>query len=311
MSISPIAAFMQAYCASALLANGAQINTDEQGIIFADDIIAVRKKLYEKKMPTPQALTLFPKEPDVSPADEWFEYRMYDAQGMAKIMAAYGTDMPMMNVKGQRFFAKMYTVGMGYGWTYKEMLQAASRGIPLKTTLGTQTRKIHERTISNILWKGNAEYDIIGFVDHPNIPEVAVAGGWATADADVIIDDHAAIIGAVNGTSIFDVNKFQYPAKAWSIVQSKRLSGTGVSVLSYLRKAYPEITFSKNSDLDSDGVCMAMDMQADHFSQATPQLFHQMAPQQKGIDVAVPCTSMTCGTIVYQPLAAAKSTPVV
>lgn len=311
MNKTAIAAIMQAYCAGALSANGEQINVDEQGLLFADDLIAVRKKLYEKKMPAPQALSLFPKEPDVTMADEWFEYRMYDAQGMAKIMAAYGTDMPMMNVKGQRFFAMMYTVGLGYGWTYKEMLQAAQKGVPLKTTLGTSCRKIHERTISNILWKGNAEYNIIGFVDHPNIPEVAVAGGWATADADAIIADVSAVISAVNGTAIFDVNKVQFPSKAWTIVQSKRLSGTGETVLSFLRNAFKEITFSKNSDLDADGVFMAMDMQEDNFSQATPTIFHQMAPQQKGIDISVPVISMTCGTIVYQPLAASKSTPVV
>lgn len=311
MNKTAIAQTMQVYCASAFLANGEQVNVDEQGLIFADDVIAVSKKIYEKKMPAPQALKLFPQESDMTDADMWFEYRMYDATGMAKIMAAYGTDMPMMSVKGERFFARKYTFGLGYGWTYEEMLAAAKKGIPLKSIEGTQCRKIHERTISNVLWKGDAEYQIVGFVDHPNIPEVAVAGGWAAADADAIIDDSTAIISAVNGTAIFDVSKFQLPSKAWTIWQSKRLSGTDGSVLSYMKKSFPEITFSKNSDLDADGVCMAIDMQEENFSQATPVIFRQLAPQPKGIDVAVPCISMTCGVIVRQPLAAAKSTPVV
>ncbi|WP_310607095.1 hypothetical protein [Buttiauxella brennerae] len=119
MNKQEVTQIMQGYCAGVLRANGQQVNVDEQGIIFADDVIAVSKKIYEKKMPVPQALTLFPQEPDVTDADEWFEYRMYDAQGMAKIMAAYGTDMPMINIKAQPFIAKMYTIGLGYGWTYK------------------------------------------------------------------------------------------------------------------------------------------------------------------------------------------------
>lgn len=311
MNKNAITQIMQSYCATAFQANGEQVNTDEQGLIFADDLIAVSKKIYEKKMPAPQALKLFPQESDMTDADAYFEYRMYDAVGMAKIMAAYGTDMPMMTVKGERFFARKYTLGLGYGWTYEEMLAAAKKGIPLKAIEGTQCRKIHERTVSNILWKGNDEYQIVGFIDHPNIPEVAVAGGWAAADADAIIDDVAAIISSVNGTAVFDVSKFQVPSKAWTILQSKRLSGTGENVLSYLKKAFSEVTFSKNSDLDEDGLCMAIDMQEEHFSQATPVVFRQLAPQPKGIDVAVPCISMTCGVIVRQPLAAAKSTPVV
>lgn len=311
MNKTEIAQTMQAYCAGTLRANGQEVNVDEQGLIFADDVIAVSKKIYEKKMPAPQALSLFPQEPDVTDADEWFEYRMYDAQGMAKIMAAYGTDMPMMTVKGEAFIAKMYTVGLGYGWTYKEMLQSAKKGIPLKQIEGTSCRKIHERTISNILWKGNAEYKIVGFSNHPNIPEVAVAGGWASADGDAIVDDVAAMISAVNGTSIFDVNKFQLPSKAWTIVQSKRLSGTSDTVLSFLKKSFPEVTFSKNPDLDADGICMAIDMNEENFSQATPVLFRQLAPQPNGIDISVPCISMTCGVIVRQPLAASKSTKVV
>jgi hypothetical protein len=311
MKKTQIAQIMQAYSADVLRANGEQINVDEQGIIFADDVIAVSKKIYEKKMPAPQALSLFPQEPDLTDADEWFEYRMYDAQGMAKIMAAYGTDMPMMTVKGEAFIAKMYTVGLGYGWTYKEMLQSAKKGIPLKQIEGAQCRKIHERTISNILWLGNAEYNIVGFSNHPNIPEVAVAGGWGSADGDGIADDVSAIISAVNGTDIFDVNKFQFPSTAWTIVQGKRMPDTGKTVLSYLKEAYPEITFSKNPDLNKSGACMAIDMNEENFSQGTPVLFRQLAPQPKGIDIAVPCISMTCGTIVRQPLAASKSTKVV
>ncbi|KKY64149.1 major capsid family protein [Klebsiella aerogenes] len=311
MNVDEIKPVMQAYCAGTLRANGHEVNVDEQGIIFAEDVVAVSKKIYEKKMPAPQALSLFPQEPDITDADEWFEYRMYDAQGMAKIMAAYGTDMPMMTVKGEAFIAKMYTVGLGFGWTYKEMLQSAKKGIPLKQIEGTQCRKIHERTISNILWKGDAEYNIVGFSEHPNIPEVAVAGGWASADGDAIADDVSAIISAVNGTDVFDVNKFQMPGKAWTIVQGKRMPDTGDTVLSFLKKAYPEITFSKNSDLNESGACMAIDMNEENFSQGTPVLFRQLAPQPKGIDIAVPCISMTCGTIVRQPLAASKSTKVV
>ncbi|HEY3591929.1 MAG TPA: major capsid family protein [Buttiauxella sp.] len=311
MNKTEITQIMQSYCAGTLRANGQQVNVDEQGIIFADDVIAVSKKIYEKKMPVPQALTLFPQESDLTDADEWFEYRMYDAQGMAKIMAAYGTDMPMMTVKGEAFIARMYTIGLGYGWTYKEMLQAAKKGIPLKQIEGTQCRKIHERTVSNLLWKGNAEYNIVGFSDHPNIPEVAVAGGWAAADGDAVCDDVTAIISAVNGTSVFDVNKFQVPGQAWTIMQSKRVPDTSDTVLSFLRKAFPEVIFSKNTDLDADGSCMALDMNEENFTQGTPVLFRQLAPQPKGIDIAVPCISMTCGVIVRQPLAAAKSTRVV
>lgn len=311
MNKNEITQVMQAYCAGTLRANGQDVNVDEQGIIFADDVIAVSKKIYEKKMPVSQALSLFPQEADVTDADEWFEYRMYDAQGMAKIMAAYGTDMPMMTVKGEAFIAKMYTVGLGYGWTYKEMLQAAKKGIPLKQIEGVQCRKIHERTISNLLWKGDSEYNIVGFSNHPNIPEVAVGGGWASAEPDEIIDDITAIISAVNGTDIFDVNKFQMPGKAWTIVQSKRIPGTGDTLLAYIREAFPEITFSKNPDLNASGTCMAIDMNEENFTQATPVLFRQLAPQPKGIDIAVPCISMTCGVIVRQPLAASKSTRVV
>ncbi|EKW0741628.1 DUF2184 domain-containing protein [Citrobacter freundii] len=287
------------------------LNTDEQGLIFARDLISMSKDVYMEEMPAPVALTMFAQEPGISEGAKWAGYRMYSAAGMAKIMAAYGTDMPMMSAKGREFFALMYDIGLGYGYTYSDVLAAAMSGTPLDNILALNTREAHERTVSNLLWRGNKEYQIVGFIEHPNIPLVALAGGWAAADGDKICDDSSALISAVNSTKIYQVNEFHMPSKAWSRIQGLRLSGTLGTVLSFLRASYPEITFRKNSDLDDDGICIALDNTRRHFAQATPILFRQLPVQRSGLDLSIPCLSKTAGVIVRAPLAAAKSSKVI
>ncbi|HEE0093338.1 TPA: DUF2184 domain-containing protein [Citrobacter braakii] len=287
------------------------LNTDEQGLIFARDLISMSKDVYMEEMPAPVALTMFEQEPGVNEGSKWVGYRMYSAYGMAKIMAAFGTDMPMMSAKGREYFAQMYTYGLGYGYTYDDVLSAAMSGTPLDNILALNTREAHERTISNFIWRGNKEYNVIGFIEHPNIPNVAVQGNWATADGDKICDDVSAIIAAVNSTKIYEVNEFNMPSKAWARIQGLRLSGTLGTVLSFLRTSYPEITFRKNSDLDDDGICIALMNNRRHFAQATPILFRQLPVQRSGLDLSIPCLSKSAGVIVRAPLAAAKSTKVI
>ena len=287
------------------------LNTDEQGLIFARDLISMSNDDYMEEMPAPVALTMFAQEPGISEGAKWAGYRMYSAAGMAKIMAAYGTDMPMMSAKGREFFALMYDIGLGYGYTYSDVLAAAMSGTPLDNILALNTREAHERTVSNLIWRGNKEFQIIGFIEHPNIPLVAVAGAWATADGDKICDDVSAIIAAVNSTKIYEVNEFHMPSKAWSRIQGLRLSGTLGTVLSFLRTSYPEVSFRKNSDLDDDGICIALANNRRHFAQATPILFRQLPVQRSGLDLSIPCLSKTAGVIVRAPLAAAKSSKVI
>lgn len=307
-----LAQFFGLYFAEAQAAGSMQaINTDEQGLIFARDLISMSTDIYMEEMPAPVALTMFAQEPGVNEGAKYAGYRMYSAAGMAKIMAAFGTDMPMMSAKGKEFFALMYDIGLGYGYTYSDVMAAAMSGTPLDNILALNTREAHERTVSNLLWRGNREYQIVGFIQHPNIPSVAVAGAWATADGDKICDDASAIIAAVNTTKIYQVNEFHMPSKAWARIQGLRLSGTLGTVLSFLRASYPEITFRKNSDLDDEGICLALDNTRRHFAQATPVLFRQLPVQRVGLDLSIPCLSRSAGVIVRAPLAAAKSSKVV
>ncbi|HBN2488831.1 TPA: DUF2184 domain-containing protein [Klebsiella oxytoca] len=286
------------------------INVDEQGLIFARDLISMSNDVYMEEMPAPVALTMFQQEPGVNEGAKYVGYRMYSAQGMAKIMAAFGTDMPMMSAKGREYFALMYDIGLGYGYTYSDVMAAAMSGTLLDNILALNTREAHERTVSNLLWRGNKEYQIIGFIEHPNIPLVAIQGGWNAAGGDAICDDVSAVIGAVNSSKIYETNEVHFPSKAWSKIQGKRLDGTLGTVLSFLRTSYPEVTFKKNSDLDDDGIIIAVAMTRRHFAQATPVLFRQLPVQRSGLDLSIPCLSRSAGTIVRAPLAAAKSSRV-
>lgn len=287
------------------------INADEQGIIFSRDLISMSRDVYMEEMPAPVAITMFEKEPGVHDGAQYVGYRMYSAQGMAKIMASFGTEMPMMEAKGKEYFATIFDYGLGYGYSYKELRQAAMSNAPLNNILAMTTRDAHERTISDVIWNGNPEYNIVGFSDHPNIPMVALVGGWGTADGDVICDDVSAIIAAINTSKIYDCNEVHFPSQAWSKIQGKRLEGVEITVLTFLRRSYPEIQFRKNTELDDSGSIHALHNTRRHFAQATPFVFRQMPLQRTGLDLSIPCVSATAGVINRAPLAAARSSRVI
>lgn len=292
-------------------AGAENINVDEQGVIFARDLISMSRDVYMEEMPAPVAISMFAKEPGVHDGAQWAGYRMYSAQGMAKIMAAFGTEMPMMAAKGKEHFARIYDYGLGYGYSYADIRAAAMANAPLDNILAMTTRDAHERTISNVIWNGEPEYNIVGFSKHPNIPLVALVGGWGTADGDVMCDDVSALIAAINTSKIYDCNEVHFPSQAWSKIQGKRLTGVEGTVLTFLRRSYPEIVFKKNTDLDDSGSIEGLHNTRRHFAQATPFVFRQMPLQRTGLDLSIPCVSATAGVIVRAPLAAARSSKVI
>jgi len=110
-------------------------------------------------------------------------YYMYSKVGMAKIIANPSDDLPSSDVFGERFSIKVHVCGTSFGYSTQELRNAQFASVPLDAMKGKSAqRSIHEQE-NKIAWTGDADHGIVGFLNHPNIPQEevqpAAAGGFS------------------------------------------------------------------------------------------------------------------------------------
>jgi hypothetical protein len=109
---------------------------DQEGgdIIFARQLDYVKARIYEKKLPPISADILVPDDTSTPDYAEEMSVQIYDAVGMAKIIANYADDLPRADVRGATLKVKVKTLGDSYGYNVNE-IRASRRTPPVSEKL--------------------------------------------------------------------------------------------------------------------------------------------------------------------------------
>lgn len=285
-------------------ANG--IHLDEGTSIFlARELDYVKAKVYEKEHPALTATTLFPVSNEVPDYAKTFTYGVFDAVGMAKIIADYSDDLPNVGVNFREETGKVWSLGNFYEYSLQEIRESQATGKNLQTRLPNAARRAHDIAVNDLVFKGNANYGIVSIFDHPNIP-VTVSAGWSDGQTAIseVEDAFTAVETLTN--SLHSPNVIALPPSKFKIL-SKPLTGTGISFREYFDKQYPGITWMRVNELeniDGNGTkgALIFERDIDNASIEIPQPFEQLPPQANNLAFKVPCHSRATGVIVYLPL---------
>ena len=233
---------------------GARLDANES-VFFARQLEYIRAKIYDVKRPPLSAMVVFPIDREVPEYAETVTYRMYDATGVAKIIASYADDLPMVGVNGKEFSSSVKTLGIAYAWSTQEIRSASATGFPLKSNKAVMAKKGNDITVNRIAWFGDAEANLQGFLSNVNIPVYTVPSdgtgaskAWSTKDADQIIRDMQGIVNIVRTQSL-DVHRateLWLPLDEYTLVSTK-VRGTTAnpsaeSILSVFLKNNPGLT---------------------------------------------------------------------
>jgi len=301
-------------------AGGARLDANES-VFFARQLEYIRSKIYEIKRVRMSALEVFPIDRSIPEWAETITYRMYDATGIAKIIASYADDLPMVGVSAQEFASKVKTLGDAYGWSTAELRAAAATNMPLKATKATMAKKGHDIATNEIAWFGDANSGLPGFLSNTNIPVWTVPSDgtgssklFSNKTPDQIIRDLSAFVNSVKSQSkgVHRATELWLPDDEYTYISSTlRGAYNSDSILKTFLTNNPGVIVRQLIELadvatySNLNVMVAIENTEENLQLVLPMAFKEYPPQPNNLSWKVPCESRIGGVIVEYPFAMA------
>lgn len=292
-----------------------------ESLFFLRELAQVKRKSYDKVYPELKARKFIPaSEEPAGPADETIIYRQYDHVGMVKMIASYADDLPRVDVLGREFSSPVRALGCSFGYNLQEVRASAKTGRSIPQMRANAARKVTEEQIDALLAIGDADTGIPGFLTAASVPATSVATvagdtTWAekaASDPDLIVDDVTdAIVDMValtHGREYPDTCLM--PEAQFALISTTRLVDQPITVLDFLKKAFPRITtWEAWYRLDGAGAAatdrfMLYKKDPEKCFSEVPQEFEALDVQPRNLEYVTPCHARVGGTIFPFPLSA-------
>ena len=293
------------------------------GPFFAKELEWVNSQLFSVKYPMLKARELFPVNNSANPGAQSVTYNMYDEYGIAKIVADYADDLPRVDVKGEQVTVQVRTLGDSYGWSLNEVRAARFAGRNIETMKANAARRAIMALENRLAFIGDPNYNLQGLLTHPNIPSADVpADGqgntteWINKTPDQIIRDVSDAINQVIALTkgVHAPTDILLPIEQYTLIATKRVTDTGVTILKYLLEMNPFIrSITWVNELDNpfgDGVDYMVAYQKDPeiLEMNVPSDFESLPVEPRGLEFVVCCQERFAGMIIRYPLAISFST---
>lgn len=307
------------YDAADLLAiqNTGRLDANES-VFFARQLEFVKSQTYDVKRVNLNALTLMPVSTAIPEGATTHAYRQYDTVGMAKVIGNYADDMPRADVVGKEFINPIRSIGNSYGYNVQEIRSALFAGTNLNARKAAAAARAHQERINALAFSGDVDHGLPGLLNNTNIPEVTLlADGtgssktFASKSADKIVRDVNSLINRIISQSkgVHRATEVWMPIEQYALISTTQNStASDVTILEFLQRNFPNVTFRQVVELDGAGAAGADRMYAlensiDNWQLEIPMMMRQYTPQQQGLEFVVPMESRFAGVIVEYPLA--------
>lgn len=290
-----------------------------ESIFFARQLEYIRPQIFDVKRPRMSAFEVFPIDRSVPDWAETVTYTMYDATGIAKIIASYADDLPMVGVNGKQFSSKVQSLGDAYGWSTAEIRAASATNTPLKPMKARMAFRGHELAGNKIAWFGDSAANLPGFLSNTNIPLYvvpAVGTGssklWSTKTPDQILDDLNGVTTQVltQSKGVHKATEVWMPISKLAYIKQKlRSSASDLTIYQAFIDANPGVTIRGILELEAVAaysgldVLVAAENTVDNFQFILPMMFREEPPQAQNLAWKVPCESRIGGVVIEYPFA--------
>ena len=182
----------------------------EDAHFLAEELLRIKKQVIETEYPEMPFANgdILPISTELPEGTKYYEYKIYNKLGMAKIIANPADDLPRTDIEVKKVAGKIVEIGNQFGYSFKDIRSASLTGTPLKSDLQMNAKEQAYRKFDELIQYGDAAHNIVGLYNNSNITEYAVStvgtgspntawlvSGVATKTADQIIAD---INGFVN-----------------------------------------------------------------------------------------------------------------
>lgn len=305
------------------------VNLDAAGNAFFErELAVIKSRTYDVVYPALKGTELVPVNTDGGPGAEIIVYRSYSALGLAKIIANYADDLPRADVQGEEFTSPIRSIGASYGYTVQEIRASQLAGKSLEQRKANAARLAMERKINRIIWTGDAEAGLTGFVNNPNVTRVSAPADGSGGATTFASKTPAQILRDLNNL-VNNINTLTYGAEAADtlilpLAQYNYLSITPYStysdrsILNFFLDNSPFIkrvvwaNEMKDAGIGVDAgvsagedIAIAFNYDPDKISFAMPVPFEQFPAQERNLEFVINCHARVGGVLIYYPLSVA------
>lgn len=309
--------------------NSFQIDADMQfaksvgdaGVAFyISQLTNLEAKVYETLYPD----IIFDQLVPVDTSDpEWIDnvaYMSFNAVTMAKFIAANGRDLPQSDIDASISYIPVGYAGNSYGYSIEELRKAAAMRIPLDVTKARITYRGARQFSQQIAFFGDANRNMYGLFNHPNVPLDNSTLNWNTATgAEMVAALNSLLIKVWNQSNTRHVaNTLLLPTTIWSIISSKRMDvGTDTTVLEFFRRnnnstgvtgqplEIRAVLWLNTAGAGGAPRMMAYEKNQDNLTMRMPIPWRSLPPQATTLRLEVPCEMKLSGVEFRYPLSAA------
>lgn len=293
---------------------------DANDAVFARHLVqeTLRELFREEYVQTKWASgELLPINTSVNEGAREFSYFELGQAGEAKIVADNATDIPSATVTGDLTLQKVHTVATSFEYSTQDIRQAKLQGLfDMATEKAAACREVHDQQINSLIRVGNGAAGLEGFTNHTGIiVQTAVTGTWLSATALQIVTDFstAASFIRTNSNGVENPTAAVFPVDIWTRISTLQNSvATDITVLDYLKRAWPEITTwtwddgMKTAGAGATPAVMIYDRNPRKARAVMPMVLRPLAPEQHGLTFKVVMESRFGGVITPRPLAALR-----
>ncbi len=298
-----------------------------EGVFFERQLESVESRLYEKKLRELKFRRLLPTTNRDGPGAAQITYYFYTKFGAAKIIANPTDDLPRVDIAAERFVAQVRVVGDAFGYSTQEIRNATFANVPLEPQRAAAARRAINEEMNRIAWNGDAQFNLGGVLDNPNIPDVqadqAAGGGnsrvWGVDKTPLeVVADIGDRITQVNtdtneihqpDTLLLPIDKLQYLRRTPisetfpQMTIAKWLmdpdNGFGLTTM----EALPELTGSGTGATDQ-GLMYEKDDEV--LELRIPMEMQTLPPERRNLQFHVPVEAEIAGVVIRYPLACIK-----
>ncbi len=293
--------------------------------IIARQLEYIRQKTTDKVYAENKAFRLIPLATDIPDGAQSFVVQQWDISGMAKIVSNFADDLPQVTALSAERSQVIQTVGESYSYSINDIKASAFSGVPLTAKKADAARRIHENKLDDIAALGDADANLPGLLNNPNVPLVLpLFGNWdsGTVEPDHMLQDMNALMWGpwLTSKELFPADTLlmssaEYKRAATTMYVSNNIP-TGKTVLATFKENYKEAMgveptvepWHKLDLADAEGNgprLMAYRADPVVVELVAPRPFTQEPPQPRNLAWIVPCHSTIGGVQVNYPIGAA------
>ena len=289
-----------------------------ESMVFALQLQHMRAQLLDRDYPELKARRLIPQQKESAPGDTEFAFIVADKVGMFDLIVNYADDLPLTDVKGEKYVVDINSFGGAFQYTIDDVEKASKAGVQLSSRKAASNREAAEQKFERIAWLGDEKSGALGMLTVPNATKEtssSKADGGTTwlnnATAQEVYND----LARPQLQQIQDTKGIERPnvyvltpqdlEYARNVTFDNNVNGE--SAMQRFQKRYPNVTIEDSVYMEASGaagtnVLLAYRNDPMKVAMETPLPYNVMAPQFRNLATIINARMRTAGVVAYKPL---------